>query len=227
MKSPITNHWHTHENINQKSCTPSCLNKKLYHPWANNDFYNSLLKQLTTTMDEDADDDENLRTNDIVICSECKVPSNRHDETAVDIIRAHPNFKPGNNNLNENISLTSPWHDWVEVEYEDGVACGKVMVWCWIHFDGNQTDQHYGLVQTLTGSRSKVKNLTIVDTYDRFVEGRDQIQFVPGSAIKSVAYVLPSIDYSDKDRKNYDQYFQSNLLNNSNFVVIKDIKSWK
>ena len=73
--------------------TEECQSIGLYHPWNNNTFFNNLLKQLTEEIDKDAEQDKSLKTNNIIICSECKVPSNRHDNTAYDIIRSHPNYK--------------------------------------------------------------------------------------------------------------------------------------
>ena len=85
VKSEIYNHWHTHANHHQNNCTDECGNVGLYYPWINNSFYNDLPKQLTQEIDSDAEQDDSLKTTCIRICSECKISSNRHNNTAYDM----------------------------------------------------------------------------------------------------------------------------------------------
>ena len=68
-------------NHEQSCCTQACQDIGLYHPWRNNRFYNNVLVKLTDTIDAHFEEDESLKTNCIIICSECKIPSNRHDST--------------------------------------------------------------------------------------------------------------------------------------------------
>lgn len=219
--------WHTHINQNQKYCNNACREKGLYHPWCNTPFYNDLLCKLTNEIDNDAEQNKSLRTKSIIICSECKVPSNRHCNNAYDIIRAHPNYRPGGNLNISSDSNPSKWHDWVEVEYHSGTVCGRVLLWCWIQFtDKSIVDQSYAMIQTLSGKGKEVDYLTICQCYDQIVEGPHQFQFVPGTAIKSVAYVLPSININDKNRSTYSQYFDTDPNNNRYFMVIKPVELW-
>ena len=127
----------------------------MFHPWNDNDFYNGLLKKLTDEIDSDAEQDSSLKTNCIIVCSECKVPSNRYNTTASDIIRAHSNYQPNTSSEDQTHETKSPWHDWVDVEYHNGSACGRVLLWCWIHFINRSLDQGYVLIQTLTGNGKK------------------------------------------------------------------------
>ena len=110
----ICNCWHTHVNHRELCRTQACHNIILYHPWYNNSFYNNLLNQLTKIIDEHSVEDDTLNTNCIIICSECKIPSNRHDSTEHNIFRDHPNYKPGQY-WDKNESYNSSWHNWVEV----------------------------------------------------------------------------------------------------------------
>ena len=228
VRSHICNHWHTHVNHCQEVCTDDCRNIGLFHPWNNSSFYNDILKQLTEEIDSDAAQDNSLKTNSIVICSECKIPSNRYDNTAYDILRAHPHYRPGQNLDNSSEQKSSPWHDWAEVEYESGVACGKILLWCWIEFCSMEmNNQSYAMVQTLTGSGKQIKELTILESYDSIVIGPHQIQFIPCAAIKSVAYVLPSIDHDNRNCTEYDEYFCANQDENKHFIIIKPIEFWR
>ena len=80
-----------------------------------------------------AEQTTDFKTNSITICSECKVPSNRYNNTAYDILRAHPHYRPGHYLENNKDAKGTSWHDWVEVEYDvGGNACGKLLLWCWI-----------------------------------------------------------------------------------------------
>ena len=193
----------------------------------NNSFHNGLLRKLTDEIDSDIQQNSSLHTQCITICSECKVPSNRHDNTARDIIRAHPNYRSGDKLDNSKDEEGSPWHDWVEVEYQCGPVCGKVLLWCWIHFTSvDEVDQNYALVQTLKGEGKSLRHISICQSCDSFDYGSNEIQFVPGNAVKSVAYVLPSINHEDSDRDNYDQYFNHSPYKNRHFMVIKPVESW-
>ena len=102
-------------NHRQSCCTQACQNISLYHPWCNNSVYNNGIVQLTETIDVHLDEDDILKINCIIICSECKIPSNRHDSTGHNILRAHPHYKPGQFLDKNDESYNSSWHDWVEV----------------------------------------------------------------------------------------------------------------
>ena len=116
----------------------------------------------------------------------------------------------------------------MEVEYHKGTVCGRVLLWCWIQFtDESTVDQNYAMIQTLSGKGKEVDYLTICQCYDHIIEGPHQFQFVPGTAIKSVAYVLPSIDINDKNRTTYGKYFDTDSNNNRCFMVIKPVELWK
>ena len=227
VRSSEYNQWHTHVNHHQEKCTNTCQNIGLYHPWSNSKFYNDLLKQLTDEIDNDTEKDDSLKTISIVICSECKIPSNRYDNTAYDIIRAHPNYKPRQHLDNNSEMKHSAWHDWVEVEYETGIACGRVLLWCWIQFLGNTNDQSYAMVQTLTGQGKKIKDLSIFESYDSIMSNPHRIQFVPCTAIRSVAYVLPCIDHNNVNRTEYKKYFLADHNQNRHFMIIKPVELWK
>ena len=60
-------------------------------------------------------------------------------------------------------------------------------------------DQGYALIQTLTGNGKKPPEVSIGQCYDSLSSPPHDIQFVPITAIKSVAYVLPLINYDDKE----------------------------
>ena len=87
-------------------------------------------------------------------------------------------------------------------------------------------DQSYAMVQTLTGS-GKIKNLSILESNDSLIIGAHQIQFIPCTAIKSVAYVLPAIDHDDTDRTEYGKYFHLDQEKNRYFIVVKPVEMWK
>ena len=227
VRSVECNQWHTHANHCQEKCTTACQNIGLYHPWSNSTFYNDLLKQLTDEIDSDAEQDESLKTINILICSECKIPSNRYDNTAHDIIRAHPRYKAGQQLDNNSEIKHSAWHDWVEVEYETGIACGRVLLWCWIYFFDNTNNQSYAMVQTLTGKGDKMKDLSIFESHDCIMPNPHQIQFIPCTAIRSVAYVLPCIDHTNANRDEYKKYFNADHNQNRHFMVIKPVELWK
>ena len=115
----------------------------------------------------------------------------------------------------------------MEVEYDSGIACGKVLLWCWIHFQQEDiVDQSYAMIQTLTGKGKKLAHISICQSYDSFTTGPHQFQFVPGSAIKSVAYVLPCIDHNDTNRTTFPNYFHNSLDCNRHFMVIKPVELW-
>ena len=227
VRSEVCNRWHTHKNHEQSCCSQSCQNIPLYHPWCNNNFYNKVLANLTETMDAHAENDESLKTNSIIICSECQIPSNRHDSTAHDILRAHPHYKPGQYLDKNDESCNSSWHDWVEVEYDDCVACGKLLLWCWIEFLNIEVDNDiYAMVQTLTGQGSNLNNITVLQKYDSMPADDDAIYLIRSNSIKSVAYVLPSIKHSDTNRSNYNSYFSSKENDNKHFMIIKPVELW-
>ena len=182
---------------------------------------------MTTEIDSDCENNEDLKTQKIVVFSECKVPSSRHNNTAYDIIRAHPNYRPGHNIDHSSSETKAPWHDWVEVEYHSGIACGRVMLLCWIHFADSSLDQSYAMINTLTGKGKSLRNMEVCQSCDKFAPGQHMLQFVPVMAIKSVAYVLPSIDKDDPDRSNYNQYFQTVCEKNSHFMVVQPVEKWK
>ena len=96
-QSDVNNLWHTHKHHIQEICTDECKHIGLYNPWSNTSFHNDILKQLTERIDSDAEKDDRLKTNSIIICSECKIPSNRYNNTTHDILRAHPHYRPGQN----------------------------------------------------------------------------------------------------------------------------------
>ena len=73
----------------------------------------------------------------------------------------------------------------------------------------------------------KPPEVSIGQCYDSFSSPPHDVQFVPITAIKSVAYVLPSINYDDKDRSNYNKYFQENIQGHKDFLVVKPIELWK
>ena len=180
-------------------------------------------------IDEDAEADPSFKTNSITICSECKVPSNRYDNTVYDILRAHPHCRPGHYHENNLDAKGTSWHDWVEVEYDvGGDACGKVLLWCWIEFTSEEVrDQSYAMVETLSGQGKKLDEITVLDTFDVMVAEPHQIQFIPCSAIKSVVYVLPSIDHNDTNRCEYNKYFCDDLHHSKHFMVINPVELWK
>ena len=178
-------------------------------------------------MDAHAENDESLKTNSIIICSECQIPSNRHDSTAHDILRAHPHYKPGQYLDKNDESCNSSWHDWVEVEYDDCVACGKLLLWCWIEFLNIEVDNDiYAMVQTLTGQGSNLNNITVLQKYDSMPADDDAIYLIRSNSIKSVAYVLPSIKHSDTNRSNYNSYFSSKENDNKHFMIMKPVELW-
>ena len=103
-------------------------------------------------MDSDAEKDDRLKTNRIIIWSKCNIPSNRYNNTTHDILRDHLHYRPGQNLDNSKEMEASSWHDWVEVQYDTGVACGKLLLWCWNEFPSAEiSNSSYAMVQTLTG----------------------------------------------------------------------------
>ena len=226
-RSDTNNLWHTHINHFQENCTNECKHIGLYHLWSNTSFHNDILKQLTERIDLDAEDDDRLKTNSIIICSECKIPSNRYNNTTHDILQAHPHYRPGQNLDNSKERDASPWHDWVEVQYDTGIACGKVLLWCWIEFPSEEiSNSSYAMVQTLTGQGREITGLTVLGTYDSIVTDEEEIQLIPCSAVKSVAYVLPSIRHDDTNRSEYHKYFSTNQDENKNFMIINPVELW-
>ena len=130
MKSQYSNRWHTQYKKSSRDDYAINENNRLFHTWNDNDFYNGVLKFLNDEIDADAQQDPNLKKNCIILCSECKVPSNRYNKTASYFIRAHPNFRSKNLSNDQTNESKYPWHDWVDVEYHSGSACGRVLLWC-------------------------------------------------------------------------------------------------
>ena len=100
------------------------------------------------------------------------------------------------------------------------------MLWCWIKNCKDTIDQSYTMVQILIGS-GKINNFSILESNDSLIIGAHQIQFIPCTAIKSVVYVLPSIDHGDTDRTEYDKYFHIDQEKNKHFMVIKPVEMRK
>ena len=128
---------------------------------------------------------------------------------------------------NSKVREASPWNYWVEVQYDTGVACGKVLLWCWIEFPNKEiSNSSYVMVQTLTGQGREITGLTVLGTYDSIVTGEEEIQLIPCAAVKSVAYVLPSIRHEDTSRSKYHTYFCTNQDENKNFMIINPVELW-
>ena len=85
-------------------------------------------------------------------------------------------------------------------------------------------NQSYAMIQTFTGQEKELAHMSICQSYDSFTPGLHQFQFVPGTAIKSVAYVIPCIDHKDTNRTMYHVYFHNTLDHNRHFMVIKPVE---
>ena len=83
------------------------------------------------------------------------------------------------------------------------------------------------MVQTLTGQGREITGLTVLDKYDAMVTDEEEIQFIPCASVKSVAYVLPSINHNDQNRSEYHKYFCINQDENQNFMIINPVELWK
>ena len=160
--------------------------------------------------------------------NKCFVIINRYDSTAHDVLRSHPHYKPGKFLDKNDESCNFVWHDWVEVQYHNCVACGKLLLWCWIEFLSDDVENNiYAMVQTLTGGGRNLSDVTVLEKYDSMPVDENDIYLVPSISIKSVAYVLPSIKHSDTDQTNFNLYFSSNPNQNKHFMIIKPVKLWK
>ena len=103
-----------------------------------------------------------------------------------------------------------------------------VSFYCGVEFISEEVrDQSYAMVQTLSGQGKKLDQITVLDTFDVMVAKPHQTQFIPCSGIKSVAYVLPSIDYNDTNRCDYIQYFCDDQHHSKHFMVIEPVELWK
>ena len=90
------------------------------------------------------------------------------------------------------------------------------MLLCWIHFSDSSLDQSYAMIRTLTGQEKSIRNMSVCQSCDSYSDSPHDIQFIPVIAIKSVAYVLPSIIIHDSDRMHYGKYFDSSSEKNHN-----------
>ena len=82
------------------------------------------------------------------------------------------------------------------------------------------------MVQTLTGQDQEITRLTVLGTYDSIVTDEDEIQSISCASVKYAAYVLPSIDHDDTNRRDYYQYFSTNRDENKNFMIINPVELW-
>ena len=82
------------------------------------------------------------------------------------------------------------------------------------------------MVQTLTGQGREITGLTVMGTYDSIVTDEEEIQLIPCASVQFVAYVLPSIDHDDTNRREYHQYFSTNQDENKNFMIINPVELW-
>ena len=83
------------------------------------------------------------------------------------------------------------------------------------------------MVQNLSGRGRSLSDVTVLEKYDSMSGDENDIYFVPSISIKSVAYVLPSINHSDTDRTDFNLYFSSNPNQKKHFIIIKPVELWK